>query len=150
MLSYGEKLLRMYVKRCFPKQKQLFNFREAGIINPNTGHPLEIDIYLPDIKVGFEFNGRQHMTDITQRERDKIKRKKCKELGITLFEIWAGTFDKDLFEIIKEGLPCNISVKKPPSDFLIWFKAQSREYKKNIYSMNKKINSSTFVKRRKK
>lgn len=150
MLSYGEKLLRMYVKRCFPKQKQLFNFRDAGIINPNTGHSLEIDIYLPDIKVGFEFHGRQHRTDVDQRERDKIKRKRCKELGITLFEIWTGTFEKDLFSIIKEGLPDGVTAKKPPADFLIWFKSQSKNYKENIYSMNKKINSSTFVKRRKK
>lgn len=150
MLSYGEKLLRMYVKRCFPKQKQLFNFRDAGIINPNTGHSLEIDIYLPDIKVGFEFNGRQHRTDEGQRERDKIKRKKCKELGITLFEVWAGTFEKDLFSIFKERIPEGIEIKKPKPDFILWFRAQSKDYKNNIYSMNKKIKSNTFVKRRKK
>ncbi|MGL5719065.1 MAG: hypothetical protein ACRCX2_39050 [Paraclostridium sp.] len=150
MLSYGEKLLRMYVKRCFPKQKQLFNFREAGIINPNTGHSLEIDIYLPDIKVGFEFNGRQHRTDESQRERDKIKRKKCKELGIYLIEVWTGTFDKDLFEVFRKNIPETIEIKKPKSDFLIWFKNQSKDYKENIYSMNKKIKSSSFVKRRKK
>ncbi|MGL5718659.1 MAG: hypothetical protein ACRCX2_36985 [Paraclostridium sp.] len=150
MLSYGEKLLRSYVKRCFPKQKQLFNFRDAGIINPNTGKSLEIDIYLPDIKVGFEFNGRQHKTDESQRERDKIKRKKCKLLGITLIEVWTGTFDKDLFDVFKEAIPDDIKIKKPNSDFLLWFKAQSRAYKDNIYSMNKKIKSSTFVTRRKK
>ncbi|MGL6098863.1 MAG: hypothetical protein ACRC0G_04475 [Fusobacteriaceae bacterium] len=150
MLSYGEKLLRMYVKRCFPKQKQLFNFRDAGIINPTTGRSLEIDIYLPDIKIGFEFNGRQHKTDESQRERDKVKRKKCKELGITLVEIWAGTFDKDLYEVFEKSITNCKEMKRPPSSFLLWFKNQSKAYKENIYSMNKKIKSPTFVARRKK
>lgn len=150
MLSYGEKLLRMYVKRCFPKQRQLFNFRDAGIINPNTGRSLEIDIYLPEIKVGFEFNGRQHKTDESQRERDKIKRKKCKEFGICLIEVWAGTFDKNLFEVFKKAIPESIEIKKPQASFSLWFKEQSQSYKDNIYSMNKRIKSSSFLKRGKK
>lgn len=140
----------MYVKRCFPKEKQLFNFRGAGIINPNTGQPLEIDIYLPDIKVGFEFHGRQHKTDVEQRERDNIKRKKAKELGIHLIEIWTATMEQDLYQLFRDKLPTTIKLSKPDSQFRVWFSAKTKDYKKNIYNMNKKISSSSFVSRRKK
>lgn len=150
MLSYGEKLLRSYVKRCFPKEKQVFNFRGAGIINPNTGQPLEIDIYLPDIKVGFEFHGRQHKTDVDQRERDNFKRKKAKDLGIHLIEIWTATLEQDLYQLFRDKLPVTIKISKPDVQFRVWFKNKTKEYKKNIYNMNKKIASSSFVKRRKK
>ncbi|MGL5718445.1 MAG: hypothetical protein ACRCX2_35905 [Paraclostridium sp.] len=146
MLSYGEKLLRAYVKRCFPKHKQLFNFREAGIVNPDTGFPLEIDIFLPELKIGFEFHGRQHKTDESQRNRDKHKRKQCKELGIKLFEIWALTLTQNLYEKIKEEV--DVFVKKPDAKFLLEFKTAAENYKNNIYKMNKGIKSDSFVRRK--
>lgn len=150
MTSAGEKLLRMYIKRCFPGELQIMNDRDAGIINPNTGKALEIDIYLPMIRVGFEFHGRQHRTDEAQRARDKIKRKRAKELGIELFEIWTATLEQDLYTLIRERLPKEIKMSKPDAKFRVFFSAKVAEYKKNIYKMNKKLNSNTFVKRGKK
>lgn len=150
MLSYGEKLLRSFIKRCFPGEDQLFNFRGTGIINPDTQMPLEIDIYLPNIKVGFEFHGRQHKTDQYQRYKDKEKRKQAKALGIELFEIWTATLEQDLYELIRERLPKTIKVTKPKTTFRIQFLERVKEYKKNIYSMNKTLKSSSFVRRRKK
>lgn len=150
MTSAGEKLLRMYVKRCFPGEIQLMNHRDPSIINPNTGKSLEIDIYLPMIKVGFEFHGRQHKTDESQRERDKIKRRRAKELGIVLFEIWTATLEQDLYEYIRSRLPSDIKISKPDAAFRKFFSAKVSEYKKNIYKMNKTLSSNTFIKRRKK
>ena len=149
--SYGERLLKGFVKKCFPDCLILNNYRKAGIINYNTSQPLEIDIYIPKYRLGFEFNGRQHLTDESQRERDKIKRKQCKEKGIILITIWTSTLTNELFEKIK--LECdnhNIPIKKPTARYIGEFYKLAEEYKKNIYKMNKKIKSSNFVNRRRK
>jgi len=29
--------------------------KETGILNPETGHFLEVDVYLPSLNLGFEF-----------------------------------------------------------------------------------------------
>ena len=149
MLSYGEKLLRGFVTKCFPKQKRLLNYRGAGIINPNTSQPLEIDVYFPNIKLGFEFHGRQHLTDESQRNRDKIKRKQCKEKGIVLIEIYTSNLEDDLYNKIKEKCDeHNIKITKPTNTYIHEFNILAHNYKNNIYKMNKKIKSKTFVKRR--
>jgi hypothetical protein len=51
-------------------------------------------VYLPKERLAFEYQGEQHYYDIyalgnlwVQRERDKEKRKVCKENEITLIEI---------------------------------------------------------------
>lgn len=147
MLSYGEKLLRAYVKRCFPLETPLYNFRGSGIKNKDTNSPLEIDIFLPKLMLGFEFHGRQHRTDEYQRFKDKQKRKQAKEKGIILIEIWTLTLEKDIYEIIKEHAP-HILIKNPTKHFKAQFKQSAETYRKNIYKMNKKISSSTFVARR--
>ena len=150
MLSRGENLLRSYIKRCFPTYRKEFNFRKAGIINPNTGFPLELDIFLPEINLAFEFNGRQHRTNDEQKERDKIKRKQCKDLQITLIEVWTDTLTKDLYNVIKEQIRASINIVKPNKKFISEFKHEADEYKKMIYKMNKQIKSDNFVTRRKK
>ena len=53
-----------------------------------------MDVYLPNERLAFEYQGEQHYHDIyalgnlwIQKERDKEKRKICEEQGITLIEI---------------------------------------------------------------
>lgn len=55
-----------------------------------------LDIYIPELKLGIEYQGIQHYEAVdlfggeeglkATQERDKIKKKKCKENKITLFE----------------------------------------------------------------
>ena len=50
---------------------------------------LEIDIYLPDIKLSFEFNGLYwHSDEYKDRMYHINKTKKCLEMGINLIHIW--------------------------------------------------------------
>lgn len=148
MLSFGEKLLRGFVNKCFPNQTKIYNYRGVGIINPDTNKPLEIDIYYPNLKLGFEFNGRQHRTDEAQRERDKFKRKEAKKLGILLITVWTNSLDGDLFYTIQEKCEkANIKVKKPSAAYLLSFNETTDQYKKSITKMNRRIKSKTFVKR---
>lgn len=148
--SYGERLLRGFVKKCFPNYEILNNYRGVGIINPDTNQPLEIDIYIPRLRLGFEFNGKQHLIDEAQKNRDKIKRQQCKEKGILLITVWTSTLENNLYEKIKsECEKHGISVTKPTAKYIREFNYLAHEYRKNIYKMNKALkDKKSFVKRR--
>jgi len=66
--------------------------------------PLELDFYFPDINYAVEVNGIIHYKPIYgekhfkgQKERDRRKRKKCKELGITLRTVKPGNCKYETF-----------------------------------------------------
>lgn len=62
---------------------------------------MEFDIWLPKLKLAFEFQGQQHFVDVLStgqskemRDRDSEKRVACVRAGITLVEIapdWDGS-----------------------------------------------------------
>ena len=67
------------------------------IKNPTTNKALELDIYIPDLKIAFEFNGSfWHSIEFNQGNEQKHlnKTKLCEEKGIRLFHVW----EKDLME----------------------------------------------------
>ena len=140
MLSFGERLLRNYLKKCFKTETVIYNDRSVGIKNPKTNANLELDIFYPNLLVAFEFNGRQHRTDEEQKERDKIKKKECKKLGIDL--------NKDLYKDIKDKIleHSGFKISKPNLEFLNLFEEKIEHYKKNIKKLHKNIKSDTFVK----
>ncbi|QCQ67766.1 hypothetical protein ECIV_ORF11 [European chub iridovirus] len=69
------------------------------IVNPVTGHQLELDCYCHELKLAVEYNGQQHYKYVKffhgdnkakyneQRYRDEIKKLLCKEQGIKLIEV---------------------------------------------------------------
>jgi len=71
------------------------------LVIPNTRgflDGLEIDYYIPDLKLGFEYNGKQHYELVEvfhkdesglkdQKERDELKNKIAKEKGIRLITL---------------------------------------------------------------
>lgn len=148
MLSFGERLLRNYLKKCFKTETVIYNDRSVGIKNPKTNANLELDIFYPNLLVAFEFNGRQHRTDEEQKERDKIKKKECKKLGILLFTIWTKDLNKDLYKDIKAKIleHSGFKISKPNLEFLNLFEEKIEHYKKNIKKLHKNIKSDTFVK----
>ncbi len=104
--SKGESKLRKVVKSLFPKETILYNDRK-------TLHGLEIDVYIPSIKLGFEFNGGQHYTFVKkfhgnlegfydQVKRDELKRDVCKHKGIRLITIKDNN-EKKIRQIVKAG-----------------------------------------------
>jgi hypothetical protein len=63
----------------------------------------QLDVYLPELMIAFEYQGEQHyghttlnlirQDAVTQQRRDKEKEEACKELGITLITVpywWDG------------------------------------------------------------
>jgi hypothetical protein len=96
------------------KEDEIFDFINSiydGTILRNVRDvidPYEIDIYLPDLKIGFEFNGIYWHSELY---KDKFyhseKYIKSKEYGIKLFQIWEDDwlYKKDILKsIIKNKL----------------------------------------------
>jgi len=86
-LSLGEKLLRELVRVKFPNEKLEYNIKPDSLINPNTGYKLELDIFIPNIHLAFEFQGSQH-GEYYQSFKDEIKKIWCENNGIKLKIIW--------------------------------------------------------------
>jgi hypothetical protein len=74
------------------KEKELFSFIKKLSNNVESNYRLfgkEIDVYLPDLKLGFEFNGLYWHSDIyKERNYHLNKINHFKENGIRIFNIW--------------------------------------------------------------
>lgn len=94
--SKGETVCRNFLTHMFkvPFEKARPNFLK----NPITAVCLEIDCFNEDLCLGVEYNGRQHYQYTPhfhknyesfrlQQYRDEIKRRLCKDNGITLVEV---------------------------------------------------------------
>ena len=112
---------------CFPRHKSIpqqliENFiEEKGfkIISNSKSliSPYEIDIYVPELNIGFEYNGYiYHLEESVATEEEKIRLKKwikpdgyhemkkelCKNKNITLYYLWEGNKQDNLSELLKQ------------------------------------------------
>lgn len=103
----------VYCPKCHVSQGQgeLFelirrNYSGKIIVNDRRAiAPKEIDIYLPEIKVGFEFNGKYWHPGDGSRER--FKTDEADAVGIQIMHIWEIEWKKDR-EPIKAAVLCLI------------------------------------------
>jgi hypothetical protein len=99
-----QKQLHRAVKRLFQKEEIKWNFKHPDIRFPGTKRAAELDIWLPALRIAFEYQGEQHFVPIRAwggrralrklRARDRHKREECERLKILLIEIeytWDGT-----------------------------------------------------------
>jgi hypothetical protein len=79
------------------KEKELYEFLQSiynGEITQSYRDGLEIDIYLPDLKLGFEFNGLWwHSEKFKDKDYHINKTKYFKERGIRIIHIWEDDWD---------------------------------------------------------
>ena len=78
--NYSESFLFECVRQLFPEEEIIRNTRQVI-------KPYELDIYLPNLRLAFEYNGSHWHNNDEVRERDTIKLKRCNELGIRLYPI---------------------------------------------------------------
>ena len=66
----------------------------SQIFSPETGHGLELDIFMPNLNKAIEYNGEYWHRD---RKRDLLKQELCKLRNIELLTIWENEWvnDKD-------------------------------------------------------
>ena len=96
MISKGEKACKIYVQRLF--KRSFTKIRPDFLKDPTTKRNLEIDLYNDSLKLGIEYNGIQHYEFTPrfhkgygdfrrQQERDALKKRLCKENGVTLIVV---------------------------------------------------------------
>lgn len=84
---------------CYPisvnrsiKENEIFEFIQSiysGEVVKSYRNKLEIDIFLPELKLGFEFNGiHWHSDKFTDKNYHYKKSRYFEELGIRIFHIW--------------------------------------------------------------
>lgn len=71
--SFPERVIYFYIKKYFD---------DAVISDKHLG--FELDIFIPSLSIGIEYDGEQWHQDI---EKDEIKNRKCEENKITLYRI---------------------------------------------------------------
>jgi hypothetical protein len=99
----NETILYKLVKEIFPKSQVIHHYRGSEL------EGLEIDVFIKDKMIGFEYNGLQHYKPINHfggeeslkkiKERDKRKKEFCDNLGIELHIIkYDETISKELIK----------------------------------------------------
>jgi len=99
----GQTLMEEYLNLLVDSRKFHDGGSEGILVNPLTGHQLQLDRYYYEYGVAFEFNGEQHYRPTerftkdqvaAQRERDAIKRSICEAEGINLVVVHAQDLSK--------------------------------------------------------
>lgn len=94
--SRGELECRKFLETVF--QVPFSKARPSFLRNPVTGNNLEIDCYNPILRLGVEYNGKQHYSytsyfhrnkeaSLNQQYRDELKRRMCLENNVNLIEV---------------------------------------------------------------
>ncbi|KGJ92139.1 hypothetical protein [Colwellia psychrerythraea] len=102
----SETMLYNIIVTLFPKEEVVHHYRGSEL------QRLELDIWLPNIKLGIEYQGEQHYKVVEhwggkeglkkRKENDKKKKMLCKELGYQLIEF---KFSENLTEqLVKKRL----------------------------------------------
>lgn len=101
-----QRLLVNTVRKIFPNSTLIEEHKSSELFfNPSSAtaapRSMELDIYLPELKLAFEFQGAHHYEDHLavgesrdRQARDQEKSAACLRAGITLIEIqqdWDGT-----------------------------------------------------------
>ena len=91
----SETMLFRTVQSLLPAARLIRHFRPPWL------EGLELDIYLPEVNVGIEYQGAQHASPVEhwggadalarQKQRDARKRELCNVVHCRLIEVWSGT-----------------------------------------------------------
>lgn len=89
--------------------------RPWWLTNPKTGRRLELDGYNENLRMAFEYNGKQHYVFPNsyhkteeefkrQVERDRFKEEQCRKRGVNLLVIPYDLEEDSLYDFIKQSL----------------------------------------------
>ncbi|QIN54276.1 hypothetical protein [Cedratvirus kamchatka] len=112
--SKGEEICCSVMEKIYGMP--FYTVRPNFLKNPETGRNLEIDCYNPELKIGVEYNGKQHyvfpnFTGMSREEfynqlrRDRFKRETCDLNGVYLITVPYTIKHGDIENYIRERLP---------------------------------------------
>lgn len=89
----AQRLLYNQIQELYPNNEVVEDYFHEEL-SRLSGHTIQFDIYIPTLKLGFEYHGEQHFKDLPvygsiemYQQRDNEKEKICKEHNITLITI---------------------------------------------------------------
>lgn len=95
-----QRLLYQIVKELFNDFDVIYNHKHHGLRFTKSNRPMELDVYVPELSIAFEYQGEPHYLPIYGKPnlakvqaRDEEKRQACKDAAIRLIEInyeWNG------------------------------------------------------------
>lgn len=123
------------------------NHRPEWMIS-SQGERLELDFYLPSLKIAIEVQGLQHFQHVPrfhrtaddfhqQLRRDREKKTLCLIAGVKLIEIKSTTCLSDLIEKIANLL--GQKLKEPNDEFLALIKVSSPKIAKRLEKLTKLV-----------
>lgn len=155
----GEERVRIIFETYFGKEFR--KIRPEWLKNPNTQAKMEIDGYNQDLKIGFEYQGRQHYSSTTQfageqekqLTRDKLKKSLCDKNNVKLYVIdQPSSYAEDKFtesvisQLEKQGLfikkEMNFCFKKINNETSL--KTKYEDFKKIVEEQNIKLVSKSL------
>jgi len=114
VMNVSEHKMLEFIKEIFKGNEVRYCYR------PNWLQRMELDVYVPHLKLGFEYQGVQHFkpidffggkeTYIAQAQRDKLKKEICDKEDVTLIYVYHDErVSKKIIEekIINSGIPLN-------------------------------------------
>lgn len=106
----SEQLLYEIVKQIYPQKSVFYQYRPSFLLYQNR--QLSYDIYIPSLKIAFEYQGKQHFEPvdffggeesfIKQKERDKLKKKLSESAGVCI--VYINYWDSLSIELVKERI----------------------------------------------
>jgi hypothetical protein len=137
-MSYSEDICERSLKLIFEDDVVILrNYRPDWLKNPTTNKNLELDFYLPHIKVGIEIQGQHHYDDGYQIKKDNIKKDLSFDENITLIKISIFQIDPGLLWRKIQNythLPRNVTLLKGYDRN--WTKIEEiKEYKQKILNL---------------
>lgn len=93
-LTKSQLILLQTVQNLFPDLDVLTDFVHPDLVFPQTKRPMQIDVFLPSLSLGLEYQGEQHYkwhfligSPSDQQVKDSEKKIQCEKHGITLIEV---------------------------------------------------------------
>ena len=105
-----EPLLYRHLCNLFGESLVDSNYYHPEIVS-HKGRRLQLDVWIPSINLAFEYSPNSTHSTSDVIERDKLKKMRCKELGITLIslnETWDGSLDIVRSEIMDKRPELNL------------------------------------------
>ena len=100
-----QRALKAVLKQIFHNYTIVEEFSDPEAMKYRSGQKIVLDLFIPDLKLGFEYQGKQHAQDVlsysveSQKQRDEEKAAASKAANVRLVDVpatWDGTKEQIL------------------------------------------------------